>query len=83
MDRLVLRPHQLFPTPLCDSHFSRMRFTLATSVVALAVLAAAAPQPAGKRIGLPIPITKRSGLLDADKSVNVDALKSHVASVKA
>ncbi|KAI9566248.1 Asp-domain-containing protein [Boletus coccyginus] len=60
-----------------------MRFTLATSVVALTVFAAAAPQPAGQRIGLPIPITKRSRLLNADKSVNVDALKSHVASVKA
>ncbi|KAF8122507.1 Asp-domain-containing protein [Boletus edulis] len=60
-----------------------MRFTLATSIVALAVLAAAAPQPAGQRIGMAIPITKRSSLVKADKSVNFDALKSHVAAVKA
>ncbi|KAF8452920.1 acid protease [Boletus edulis BED1] len=60
-----------------------MRLTLATSIVALAVLAAAVPQPAGQRIGIAIPITKRSSLVNADKGVNFDALKSHVAAVKA
>ncbi|KAH0838841.1 Asp-domain-containing protein [Lanmaoa asiatica] len=60
-----------------------MRFTLATSIVGLAVLATAAPQPIGQRIGTAIPITKRSGLVNADKSVNFDALNSHIASVRA
>lgn len=60
-----------------------MHFTLATSIVALAILAAAAPRPAGQRIGTAIPIAKRSRLVNADNSVNIDALKSHVASVKA
>ena len=74
--------HRVFPSPICDIHFSRMRFTLATSMVALAILTAAAPQPTGQRIGVAIPITKRSGLVNADKTVNIDALKSHVASIK-
>ncbi|KAF8553168.1 acid protease [Imleria badia] len=60
-----------------------MRFTLATSIVALAILAAAAPRPAGQKIGIAIPITKRSSLVNDDKSINADALKSHVASIKA
>ncbi|KAI9459522.1 acid protease [Boletus coccyginus] len=60
-----------------------MRFTLVTSIVALAVLTAAAPQPARQRIGIPIPITKRSGLLNTGEGVNIGALNSHVASVKA
>lgn len=60
-----------------------MRFTLATSIVALAVLAAAVPQPVVKRTGLAVPITKRSKLVNADKSVDFDALNAHVGSVKA
>lgn len=60
-----------------------MRFTLATSIVALAVVAAAAPQPVSQGVGMSVPITKRSSLVNGDKSVNVDALNSHVASVKA
>ncbi|KAF8553161.1 acid protease [Imleria badia] len=60
-----------------------MRFTLATSIVTLAVLAAATPQPVGRNVGLTIPITKRSGLTRADKSVDIEALKSHAASTKA
>ncbi|KAF8550135.1 acid protease [Imleria badia] len=60
-----------------------MWFTLATAVVALAVSAAAAPQTIGRRNSRAIPITKRSGLVNADKSVNFDALHSHLASVKA
>jgi cathepsin D len=60
-----------------------MRFTLATSIVALAVLTAAAPQPGVQNLGVAIPITKRSGLTNADKSVNARALKYHVASAKA
>lgn len=60
-----------------------MHFILATSIVALAVLATAAPQPSAQRAGTAIPITKHSRLVNADKSVNIDALKSHVASVEA
>ncbi|KAF8433778.1 acid protease [Boletus edulis BED1] len=60
-----------------------MRFTLATSIVVLAVLAAAAPQPTGQGIGMAVPIIKRTSLVNADKSVNLDALKSHVAAFKA
>jgi len=59
-----------------------MRFTLATSIVALAVLTAAAPQPAGEKIGVAIPISKRSGLVNGG-SVNTEALNSHVASTQA
>ena len=59
-----------------------MRFTLATSTVALAVLTAAAPQ-LGQDIGVAIPIAKRSGLTNTDKSVSTEALKYHVASTKA
>ena len=72
-----------FPLFLCDIHLAGMRFTLTTSIVALAVLAAAAPQPAGKGTGVAIPITKRSNLVNPDKSVNFDALNSHVTSVNA
>ncbi|KAF9221252.1 Asp-domain-containing protein [Gyrodon lividus] len=60
-----------------------MRFTLATVIAGLPFLVSAAPQPAKQRIGTAIPISKRSGLVNADKSVNFDALKSHVASTKA
>lgn len=59
-----------------------MRFTLTTSLVALAVLTAAAPQPAGEKIGLAIPISRRSGLLNA-REVNIEALNSHVVSIRA
>lgn len=60
-----------------------MRFTLPTSLVALAVLAAAVPQPVGQMNGVAIPIAKRSGLLNTDKSVSITALRSHVESTKA
>ncbi|KAF9221253.1 Asp-domain-containing protein [Gyrodon lividus] len=60
-----------------------MHFTFAAVIVALPFVVAAAPQPAKQRIGTAIPISKRSGLINADKSVNFDALKSHVASTKA
>ena len=59
-----------------------MRFTLIPSVVALAVLTAAAPRPA-HNIGMAIPITKRSGSTNGDKSVDIEAVKSHAASIKA
>ncbi|KIJ14861.1 Merops: A01.UPA [Paxillus involutus ATCC 200175] len=60
-----------------------MRFTLATVIVGLPFFVAAAPQPPKQRIGTPIPISKRSGLTNPDNSVNLDALKSHVASTRA
>lgn len=60
-----------------------MRFTLATSIVALAVLTAAVPKRAGSKNGVAIAITKRSELTNVDKIVNVRALNSHVASMQA
>lgn len=60
-----------------------MHFTLAALIVALAALAAAAPQHARQRRGQAIPIAKRSALVDADKTVDAHALASYVASVKA
>ncbi|KAH0838840.1 acid protease [Lanmaoa asiatica] len=59
-----------------------MRITLATFIAALAALAAAVPQPVGQP-GMAIPISKRSGFVNADKSVDVEALNSHVASITA
>jgi cathepsin D len=60
-----------------------MRITLGTSIVILAVLTAAAPQPGGQNMGMAIPIVKRSGLTNTDKSVCTEALKYHAASTKA
>ncbi|KAF8841399.1 acid protease [Paxillus ammoniavirescens] len=60
-----------------------MRFTLATAIVGLPFFVAAAPQPVKQRIGTAIPISKRSGLTNPDNSVNLEALKFHVASTKA
>ena len=60
-----------------------MSFTLATSIVALAVLTAAVPQPVGEGSGIAIPIAKRSGLTNADGVVSTEALNSHVASTQA
>ncbi|KAH7884062.1 acid protease [Phlebopus sp. FC_14] len=59
-----------------------MRFTLATVVVVLPLLIAAAPRVQDK-IGTRIPIAKRLTLVNEDKTVNVEALKAHVASTKA
>ncbi|KAF9223186.1 Asp-domain-containing protein [Gyrodon lividus] len=59
-----------------------MRFTLTLVIVALPFFIAAAPQPA-KQGGTAIPLFKRSSLVNADKSVNSKALKSHVASTRA
>ncbi|KAG6373228.1 hypothetical protein JVT61DRAFT_6854 [Boletus reticuloceps] len=45
---------------------------------------AAAPQPAGQRIAIAIPLTKRSSkLVNADGTVNIDALREHLATVEA
>ncbi|KAG9310420.1 aspartic peptidase domain-containing protein [Chiua virens] len=73
-------------SPVTDigAHTNRMHFTLSRALVNLAILAAAAAaSPAGQTNSIAIPISKRSGLLNADKSVNFDALNSHVSSVKA
>ncbi|KAF9223025.1 acid protease [Gyrodon lividus] len=59
-----------------------MRFTLTTVIVAQPFLIAAAAQPANQG-GTAIPLFKRSSLVNADKSVNSEALKSHVASTTA
>ncbi|KAF9224154.1 acid protease [Gyrodon lividus] len=59
-----------------------MNFTFATVIAALLFFVDAAPQPT-KQGGAVIPLSKRSSLLNADKSVNLEALKSHVASTRA
>ncbi|KIK96001.1 hypothetical protein PAXRUDRAFT_774687 [Paxillus rubicundulus Ve08.2h10] len=59
-----------------------MRFILAMVIIGLPFFAAAAPQPVKQIIGGAIPISKRSGLTNPDNSVNLEALKSHVASTK-
>ncbi|KAF9220276.1 acid protease [Gyrodon lividus] len=58
-----------------------MRFTLATAIVSVPFFVAAAPQPA-KQGGKAIPLFKRSSLVNADMSVNIEALKSDVASTR-
>ena len=62
-----------------------MHFTLRLpiSTVALALLAAAAPQPVGRRINRVIPITEHSGLVNADNSINFDAIHAHLTSIEA
>ncbi|KAF9223908.1 Asp-domain-containing protein [Gyrodon lividus] len=59
-----------------------MRFTLATVIAALLFFVAAAPQPA-KQGGRTIPLFKRSSLVNADKGVNIEALKADVTSTSA
>ncbi|KAF9220171.1 acid protease [Gyrodon lividus] len=59
-----------------------MRFILTTVIVALPFFVAVTPQPA-QQGGTAIPLFKRSSLANADKSVNFEALKSHVASTSA
>ncbi|KAF9224228.1 acid protease [Gyrodon lividus] len=59
-----------------------MHFTFATVIAALLFFVDAASQPT-KQGGAMIPLSKRSSLLNADKSVNLEALKSHVASTRA
>ncbi|KAF9219090.1 acid protease [Gyrodon lividus] len=59
-----------------------MRFTLPTFIVSLAFFVAAAPRPA-KQGGKFLPLFKRSSMMNADKIVNVGALKFDVASTSA
>ncbi|KAF9219826.1 acid protease [Gyrodon lividus] len=59
-----------------------MHFTFATVIAALLFSVDAAP-PHTKQGGAVIPLSKRSSLLNADKSVNLEALKFHVASTGA
>ncbi|KAF9219066.1 Asp-domain-containing protein [Gyrodon lividus] len=61
-----------------------MRFTFATVITAWPVFIAASPQ--GVKQGgtaIPLALYKNSSLINADKSVNSEALKSHVASTTA
>ncbi|KAF9226171.1 Asp-domain-containing protein [Gyrodon lividus] len=61
-----------------------MHFTLVTTLTALPFFVAASPQRVNQGArGTAIPLSKRSSLVNADKSVNLEALKSHVASTKA
>ncbi|KAF9220072.1 acid protease [Gyrodon lividus] len=55
-----------------------MRFTLAMVITALPFFIAAAPQPT-KQWGTAIPLSQLSSLINADKSVNFEALNSHIA----
>ncbi|KAF9224145.1 acid protease [Gyrodon lividus] len=59
-----------------------MHFTFATVIAALLFFVDAAPQHT-KQGGAVIPLSKRSSLLNADKSVNLEALRSHVGSTRA
>ncbi|KAF9220178.1 acid protease [Gyrodon lividus] len=60
-----------------------MHFTLATAITALPFFVAAAPQRV-KQGGTAIPLFKHSErLVNADKSVDLEALTSHVASTRA
>ncbi|KAF9220234.1 acid protease [Gyrodon lividus] len=59
-----------------------MRFTLATVIAALLFFVAAVPQPT-KQGGKTIPLLERSSVVNADNSVNFEALNSHVASTTA
>ncbi|KAF9220552.1 Asp-domain-containing protein [Gyrodon lividus] len=61
-----------------------MRFTLATVIISMPVFIAALPRgvkPGGTAI--PLALYKHSSLVNADNSVNPEALKSHVASTTA
>ncbi|KAF9226071.1 Asp-domain-containing protein [Gyrodon lividus] len=59
-----------------------MHFTLATAIAVLPFVVAAIPQGV-KQGGTAIQLSKRSSLVNADKSVNFEVLKSHVASTRA
>ncbi|KAF9226999.1 acid protease [Gyrodon lividus] len=59
-----------------------MCFTLAAVITALHFFIAAAPQPT-KQMGTAIALSKRSSVANADKSVNFEALNSHIASTTA
>ncbi|KAF9226048.1 Asp-domain-containing protein [Gyrodon lividus] len=59
-----------------------MHFTLAMAITALPFFVAAAPQGVNQG-GLAIPLSRRSSPVNADKSVNLEALSSHVASTRA
>ncbi|KAF9220374.1 acid protease [Gyrodon lividus] len=58
-----------------------MHFTLATAITALPFFVFATPQRVEQR-GTAIPLSRRSSLVDVDKSVDFEVLKSHVASTR-
>ncbi|KAF9219165.1 acid protease [Gyrodon lividus] len=61
-----------------------MRFTLVTVSTALTAFVAAAPKRVTQGgMAIPLALSKRSSLVNADKSVNLEVLKSHVASTGA
>ncbi|KAF9235757.1 aspartic peptidase domain-containing protein [Melanogaster broomeanus] len=62
-----------------------MRFTLIMAMVTVPflVVAAPSPQPVKQKSGTAIPIRHRSRLINDDKTVNIEAAKSHLASSKA
>ena len=58
-----------------------MHLTIITLIAVLPIFTAAAPLPTPLR-GARIPLSKRSGLTNADGSVNSKALKRHFAFVE-
>ncbi|KAF9218827.1 acid protease [Gyrodon lividus] len=67
---------------LLQTSLPTMRFTLATVITALPFFIAAVPQLAKQR-GTAIPLSKLSSLVNADESVDSEALNSHIASTTA
>ncbi|KAF9218733.1 acid protease [Gyrodon lividus] len=59
-----------------------MRFTFALAITALPLFVTAIPQRV-KQGGTAIPLSKRSSPVNSDKSFNLEAFKSHVASTRA
>ncbi|KAF9220183.1 acid protease [Gyrodon lividus] len=59
-----------------------MHFTLVTVIIAFPFFVSAAPQHVKQGVTA-IPLVKRLSLVNADKSVNLEALNSHVASTRA
>ncbi|KAF9220437.1 acid protease [Gyrodon lividus] len=59
-----------------------MHLTLATAITSLPFFVAATPQRV-KQGGTAIPLSKRSSLVNGDKSINFEAVNSHVASTRA
>ncbi|KAF9219675.1 acid protease [Gyrodon lividus] len=70
-----------FSVVLQTSPFT-MRFTLETVIAALPLFITAAPRHAKQR-GAAVPLSKLSSPVNADKSVNFEALNSHIAATTA
>jgi hypothetical protein len=58
-----------------------MRFTIFTPIVVMTVLTAAMAELDRKSNGTIIPLTKRPSLLEADDTIDLDAVHSHIESI--